>query len=182
MVVTIFNHMLDLEGLTWWPLMDWWEGNFIWLQFISWARCKLSHISIYFNHNWGQVHIKKNCTACITIHEFIFYTYCTILIDSARGVTCDTAVAFRHSDHLQCDLWQTDFSTNFDRFFPWKGTMTLEFFFWIISHMRPKTMWCVTLTKIRARPQALWHVTGRIDRNGTVIHKNMFVHDISLAV
>ena len=55
--------------------------------------------------------------------------YCTISIDSARGVTCDTAVAFRHSDHLRCDLWQKDFSTIFDRFFPWKGTRTFDFFF-----------------------------------------------------
>jgi hypothetical protein len=32
------------------------------------------------------------------------YIYCTISIDSAGGVTCDTVVAFRHSGHLRCDL------------------------------------------------------------------------------
>ena len=35
--------------------------------------------------------------------------------------------------------------------------------------MCPKSMWCVTWTKIRAGPKALWHVTGRINRNGTVL-------------
>ena len=46
----------------------------------------------------------------------------------------------------------------------------LKLFFWTISHMRPKSMWCVTLTKIRARPQTLWRVTGRIG-NGTVLYE-----------
>ena len=33
-----------------------------------------------------------------------YYIYCTISIDSSGGVTCDTAVAFRHWDHLRFDL------------------------------------------------------------------------------
>ena len=45
------------------------------------------------------------------ISKWFFKNYCTISIDSARGVTCDTSVAFWHSGHLQCDLWQTEFST-----------------------------------------------------------------------
>jgi hypothetical protein len=48
--------------------------------------------------------------------------YCTISIDSAGGVTCDTAVAFWHSGHLRCDLWQTEFSTRIlIEFFSMKG-------------------------------------------------------------
>ena len=38
--------------------------------------------------------------------------YCTISIDSSGGVTCDTAVAFWHWDHLRYDLWQTEFATD----------------------------------------------------------------------
>ena len=131
-------------------------------------------------------------------------SYCTISINSARGVTCDTVVAFQHSGHLHCDLWQTEFSTRIlIDFFSWLGRgiqhlfpgcqwvldillmivvsrvdvnkflnhdkkIFLKLFFWTISHMRPKSKWHVTLTKIRARPQTLWCVTGRIDWNGTV--------------
>ena len=37
------------------------------------------------------------------------------VIDLTGGVTCDTAVAFWHWGHLQCDLWRTEFATIHER-------------------------------------------------------------------
>ena len=52
--------------------------------------------------------------------------YCTILIDLARGVTCDTAVTIWHSGHLPCDIGQTEIVTNILWHFKKKGNWSMK--------------------------------------------------------